>query len=61
MKQEDVKGNWKDLQCKLKQRYPVLTDNDLAYKEGKEQDMLKMVAYKLRKTKEELSGILVKL
>ena len=42
---------WNDLQRKLKQKYPELTDADLQYHESREQDMLRMVEYKLHKNK----------
>ncbi len=58
MKLTEVKGNWRILQNKLKQKYPKLTDIDLNYQDGKEQDMLRMVEYKLRMTKQEMREII---
>jgi uncharacterized protein YjbJ (UPF0337 family) len=52
---------WTDLQGKLKQKYPELTDADLQQEENGEQEMLRMVEYKLRKTKEEMAEIIGKL
>jgi uncharacterized protein YjbJ (UPF0337 family) len=37
---EIIKGNWNVLKGKLKQRYASLTDNDLAYVEGQEEELL---------------------
>ncbi len=51
-------GNWVELKFKLKKLYPQLTDNDLHHEEGLEEEMLRMVEYKLRKTKEELRVII---
>ena len=31
-----IKGNWNEISGKLKQKYANLTDDDLLYKEGKE-------------------------
>lgn len=42
---------WNDLQYKLKQKYPELTEADLQYHEAREQDMLRMVEYKLHTNK----------
>jgi hypothetical protein len=50
--------HWSDLQDKLKVKYPELTDSDLQYEEAAEQDMLRMVEYKLRKTKNEMTHII---
>lgn len=49
---------WYELTGRIKKLYPELTDDDLQYHEAVEQDMLTMVAYSLRKTKEIMIGIL---
>jgi hypothetical protein len=51
-------GNWDDLKSRLKNKYPQLTDTDLQNEEGMEEDMLRMVEYKLRKTKKEMKEII---
>ena len=51
-------GNWDDLKNKLRKKYPQLTEADLQHKEGMEQDMLRMVEYKLGKTKKEMQEII---
>jgi hypothetical protein len=51
--------HWRELQTKLKAKYPELTDADLAYQETMEQDMLRMVEYKLGKSKEEMQKIII--
>ena len=48
------KGNWNELKGKLKQKYGQLTDNDLAFSEGKDDEFLGRLQQKLGKTKEEL-------
>lgn len=52
-------GQWRELQNKLKIKYPELTETDLEYQEPLEQDMLRMVEYKLGFTKEEMQKIIV--
>lgn len=52
----NVKGNWNELKGKIKQKYGDLTDDDLTYVEGKEDEMLGRLQKKLGKTKEEISG-----
>jgi uncharacterized protein YjbJ (UPF0337 family) len=40
MNTTSIKGNWIAAKGKLKQKYAQLTDDDLRYEEGKEQEML---------------------
>jgi uncharacterized protein YjbJ (UPF0337 family) len=35
-----VKGNWNIAKGKLKQKYSQLTDNDLTYEEGREDELI---------------------
>jgi hypothetical protein len=51
-------SNWEALIRKLRIRYPQLTEADLEYEEGREDGMLRMVEYKLRKTKNEMLKII---
>ena len=46
-----------ELKTRLKDKYPNLTDSDLLITNNNEKSMLTMVAYKLRKSKEEMSKI----
>lgn len=48
------KGNWNELKGKIKQKYANLTDDDLLYVEGKEDEMLGRLQKKTGKTKQEL-------
>ena len=57
----NVIGFWEEKKEKLKQKYPVITDDDLVYNEGKEKEMIEMLGYKLGKSKEELVHIIAKL
>jgi len=56
-----IKGNWNELAGKLKQQFANLTDDDLLFKEGKEEELLERLQNKLGKTKEELHKIISKL
>ena len=47
-----------ELQSKLKQRYPELTEADLQLHQTSKKDMLLMIGYKLRKTKAEMLRII---
>jgi uncharacterized protein YjbJ (UPF0337 family) len=48
------KGSWNEVKGKLKQKYGQLTDNDLAFSEGKDDELLGRLQQKLGKTKDEL-------
>lgn len=49
-----LKGNWNEIKGKIKQRYGDLTDDDLTYVEGKEDELLGRLQKKTGKSKEEL-------
>jgi len=53
-----MKGNWKEIAGKLKQQYANLTDDDLLFKEGKEEELLGRLQQKLGTTKEELRKVI---
>jgi uncharacterized protein YjbJ (UPF0337 family) len=50
----EIKGNWNQAKGKLKQKYGQLTDNDLTFIEGKEEELLGRLQEKTGKTREEL-------
>lgn len=49
-----LKGNWNELKGKLKQQYAELTDDDLTFVEGKEDELLGKLQKKTGKTQDEL-------
>jgi uncharacterized protein YjbJ (UPF0337 family) len=57
----EVNGAWNEQKGKLKQRFAMLTDNDLLFLEGKKDEMLGRLQVKLGKTKEELTAIIAAL
>jgi hypothetical protein len=61
MKQRFTQEYLHELKTKLKNKYPQLTDADLHHDDGMEEKMLRMVEYKLRKTKQELDNIISEL
>jgi uncharacterized protein YjbJ (UPF0337 family) len=58
MNTTEVKGNWNEQKGKLKQKFAILTDNDLLFDEGKQDEMFGKLQIKLGKTKEELHDII---
>jgi uncharacterized protein YjbJ (UPF0337 family) len=56
MNKLQLKGNWNTVKGNLKQKYGNLTDDDLTYAEGKEDELLGRLQKKTGKTKEELTN-----
>ena len=55
---DKAKGNWNEVKGKLKQEYADLTDDDLMYTEGKEDEMLGKLQQKTGKTKQEIKSFI---
>jgi len=51
---DKIKGNWNLLKGKIKKEYSELTDDDLLWTEGKEDELIGRLQIKLGKTKEEV-------
>jgi uncharacterized protein YjbJ (UPF0337 family) len=49
-----MKGNWNEIKGKLKQKYGQLSDDDLAFADGKEDELLGRLQKRLGRTKDEL-------
>ena len=58
MNELKIKGNWKEKKGKLKQQYAELTDDDLQYAEGKEEELVGRVQKRLGTSKEEARNII---
>ncbi|TVQ09932.1 MAG: CsbD family protein [Bacteroidetes bacterium] len=56
-----IKGNWNEMKGKLKQKYSALTDDDLMYAEGKEDELIGKLQKKLNLGREEVEDELSKL
>jgi len=50
----ELKGTWNELKGKVKQAHGNLTDDDLRYEEGKDDELLGRLQQKLGKTREEV-------
>lgn len=55
-----IKGDWKAQSKELKKQHSELTDSDLKYEEGKENEMLKRVESRLGKNRDEVIGMINK-
>ena len=51
-----MKGTWNEIKGKLKQKYGQLTDDDLAFADGKEDELLGRLQKSLGSTKDELAS-----
>lgn len=49
-----LKGTWNKVKGKLKQKYAMLTNDDLVFVEGKEEELYGRLQKRLGKTKEEI-------
>jgi uncharacterized protein YjbJ (UPF0337 family) len=47
-----MKGNWNEVKGKIKQKWANLTDDDLMYEEGKEDELYGRIQKKTGQTKE---------
>ncbi|HYG19957.1 MAG TPA: CsbD family protein [Ohtaekwangia sp.] len=54
MEKLTVKGTWNEVKGKLKQKYGQLTDDDLMFAEGKEDELYGRLQQRLGKTKDEI-------
>lgn len=54
----ELLGNWKELKGKLKQKYAMLTDDDVLLVEGKQEELMGRLQSKLSKSKEEMHEII---
>jgi uncharacterized protein YjbJ (UPF0337 family) len=52
-----LKGNWNELKGKLKKSYADLTDDDLLYEEGREDELYGRLQQRLGKSKEEVKKL----
>jgi len=57
----ELRKNWNDTKEKLKIKFAKLTDNDLLFVEGKQDDVVKKLQVKLGKSKEEILNIITTL
>lgn len=53
-----ITGNWSELKTKLQAKYPKLTDMDLTFSAGKEDELVSRLSKKLAKTEEEITDVI---
>lgn len=57
----EIRGNWNETKGKLKQKFGMLTDSDLLFAEGKQDELLGRLQTKLGRTKAEIHKIISEL
>jgi uncharacterized protein YjbJ (UPF0337 family) len=57
----ETSGTWNEIKGMLKQKFAILTDNDLLFEEGKKDEMYGKIQVKLGKTKDEFLKIIATL
>jgi len=55
-----ISGDWKPQAVRLKEEFPQLTDSDLKFESGREDDLIKRVETRLHKKREEVINIIKK-
>lgn len=58
MNKLQMKGTWNEVKGKLKQQYGILTDDDLVFLVGKEDELFGRLQNRLSKTKEEVRKLI---
>ena len=61
MNEQTIKGNWDELKGKLKQKYADLTDDDLVYEEGKEEELYGRITTRIGNAKDEVRKMIADL
>ena len=54
---KEINGKWDELKGKLKQKYAQLTDDDLMFEEGKEDETWGKIQQKVGKTEKEIKSL----
>ncbi|MBP6641017.1 MAG: CsbD family protein [Bacteroidia bacterium] len=54
----EMKGDWNELKGRLKQKFAILTDDDVLLEEGKQDELYGRLQNKLGKTKAEIHQLI---
>jgi len=57
----ELKGNWNDIKSRLKNKFAALSDHDLWFVEGNQEEMLSRIQIKLGKTHKEMNELIYEL
>lgn len=51
-------GYWEEKKEKIKQKYPIITDDDLFFYDGKEKEMVEQLGFRLGISIEEMRDVI---
>jgi hypothetical protein len=54
MKRENLEAEWSTISEKLRSRFPKLTESDVNYEKGYEEDLLERIGIKIKKSRTEV-------
>lgn len=57
----EIRGNWNQLKGKIKQKYAQLTDDDLLFEEGKEEEVIGRIQERTGESKENIRDFISRL
>lgn len=55
---DKIRGNWNELKGKLQAQYGELTDDDLAYQQGKEEELIGRIQQRIGEGKDKVKRII---
>lgn len=61
MNEQTLQGNWDQIKGKLKQAYADLTDDDLMYEEGKDDELMGRIGERIGQAKDKVRELIAKL
>ncbi len=61
MKRENLEAHWESISDKLRSRFPKLTEADVLYEKGFEDDLLERIGTKTKKTRAEVLALIATL
>jgi hypothetical protein len=50
---------WNEIQCRLKIKFPEISDEDVHYHESSENDLLRMVGFFIHKDLQKIDGLFI--
>ena len=57
----EIRSNWNEIKVKLKEKFGMLTESDLLFIQGKQDEMLTRLQTKLGRTKAEIHKIILEM
>jgi hypothetical protein len=57
---EKILKNWNKMKGHLKREFPMLNNNDVSRRTGKDEDMLQNIEFKIKQSRAELTAFLTK-